>query len=272
MARRALDGALSLGDLWSQHNEHRILVPRLQFIVDYALFDGRLTFLLAMVLISSVLLGGVMTWPIATVWRDRVVTLGFLTFVSATLSPAGIENLSWPFQVGLVQAYLFAVAAIVLSVCWLRVELPNRLDWLALISIVILGAGATYSSANGLLVWPVVWAVMLRRKVGWRSVALVGAAGIVLIGSYLWHYEPVEGHSPYAEAIRHPLGLARYVAVFLGHPAQPLGWVAVQVTGVLGVVLLAVIVYFAIRNRLLPGQRALLFGVATGLFVLEQLS
>ena len=50
-----------------------------------------------------------MTWPVARVWNDRVVTFGFLSFATAAaLTPADWENLTWGFQVCFVQVYLFA--------------------------------------------------------------------------------------------------------------------------------------------------------------------
>jgi hypothetical protein len=106
VAQDAANGTLELGELLSQHNEHRIALARIQFVVEYALFDGQLIFLLGMIMVSCVGIALVLTWPFADVWRSRFVTVGFFAFaLSAVLTPAGWENLTWPFQVGFVQVY-----------------------------------------------------------------------------------------------------------------------------------------------------------------------
>jgi hypothetical protein len=267
----AFAGKLGLHDLFAQHNEHRILLSRIQFIADYWLFGGRLVFLLAMLLISSVFLALALAWPAARIWNDRTITLGFFALaLTATLSPLGINNLTSPFQVGSVQVYTFAVAAIALAVCWLRGEheVPGEPHILALVSIVTLGAASTYSNANGLVVWPVIVAVMWLRSVRRTSITVVAAAGAALTASYFWSYEPVAGHSSYSQSLEHPLGIARYVATFLGHPAVALGSVALQLTGALGIVILGAVVVLAYKDRRRPDNGPTLFGAAVGVFVL----
>ena len=53
---RGLRGDLGIDDLWAQWNEHRILVARVQFLLDYRLFDGTNAFLFAAIAASSLLL------------------------------------------------------------------------------------------------------------------------------------------------------------------------------------------------------------------------
>jgi len=267
----AFDGKLGLQELVAQHNEHRILLSRLQFIADYMFFGGRSVFLQATIFASFALLALALAWPAARVWNGRAVGLGFYAVaLAAVLSPLGLDNLTAPFQIGFVQVYAFSVAAIALAACWLRSERdpPGGLHVPALAAIVVLGAAATYSMANGLVAWPVVLAVMVCRRAGPRSIAVVALAGIAFVTAYLWGYEPVRGHSPYGWSIRHPLELARYVLAFLGHPALALGLTAEQVVGGAGVALLACVLAVGFRSGALRESRALLFGSAVGVFVL----
>ena len=107
-----LDGDVGLADFWAQHNEHRIVVARLQFLADYGLFDGTNVFLFAA--IAVVVARARRSSFAAAVYldtRDRLLALGTLAVGdAATLSPAGWENLTWAFQVQFVQVFLFAVA------------------------------------------------------------------------------------------------------------------------------------------------------------------
>jgi hypothetical protein len=269
-AQAALAGRLGLNDLWSQHNEHRTLVSRLQFIADYSFFHGRLVFSLAMVFVSLVLLALALTWPAASVWNDRVVTFGFFALaMTAALSPIAIEILTSPLGLEFAQVYLFAVASITLAVCWLRPERDHsgRPHVLALVSIVALGGGATYSLANGLDVWPILVAVLILRRVGVWSICAVGVAGAAFIVSYLWDYQPVAGHSSYVVSLEHPLGMTHYVVAFLGHPADGLGSRAGSAVGILGVLLLLALVVQCVRNRAGSQDRATVFGAAAATFV-----
>ena len=150
--RSAADGNLHLRDLWAQHNEHRIPLLRLQFGLEYFALDGTLIFLLGTIVTSCILLAVILTWPFAAVWRDRTVTLGFLAFaITMTLSPAGWENLTRPFQVSFVQAYLFAVADITLAVqgvAPLRRTTPRLVHLLCLTAIIGLGGAADLLSGE----------------------------------------------------------------------------------------------------------------------------
>ncbi|MBX5488211.1 MAG: hypothetical protein IRZ17_16585 [Mycolicibacterium hassiacum] len=267
----ALSGQLTIGDLWAQHNEHRILLSRIQFIADYAFFGGRLLFLLASIFASSLLLAIVLASPARSVWREQGTATGFLAAcVAGVLSPAGWENLTWPFQIGFVQTYLFAVSAVAVSACRLRPETRpgGKVHWAGLGATVALAGAATYSMANGLLTWPVVIGIMLARRVGPRSTALATIAGAAFAASYLWRYHPVAGHTPYTWSVEHPLAMGRYVAAFLGHPASILGSTAEQVVGAAGVLVALALIAHAARLGRVPNGRVVLFGAGAAAFAL----
>ena len=269
--RTAADGDLHLSDLWAQHNEHRIPLLRLQFGLDYFVLDGTLTALLETIVVSCILLAVVMTWPFVSVWHDRTVTLGFLAFaITMTLTPAGWENLTWPFQVSFVQAYLFAVAAITLSVqraAPLPESTPRLMRLLWLTAIIALGGAATYSLANGLMVWPIILAVLLLKRVEKPVIGIVSLAAALFIGSYLWQYEPVcppRRHIRRASRIR---SAWRDTSPRLGAPASAFGPTATQVLGIVGVALLAYLVAATVRVREREDHLPMLWGSAVSTFV-----
>src|SRR5262245_23310490 len=75
---RGVHGDFGISDLWAQHNEHRMALARLQFLVDYRFFDGTNIFLFASIATTCLLLAVVFA---AAVWLDMhdwLVGLGAL--------------------------------------------------------------------------------------------------------------------------------------------------------------------------------------------------
>jgi hypothetical protein len=265
--RRTLAGDVDLSGWWAQHNEHRILLSRVQFIADFGLFGGRGLFLLGMIFLSCVLLAVLLVWPTVEVWNDRVVTLGFFAIaIWATLTPADWENITWSFQVGFVQVYLFAILAIVLLVFSnFGRSSGYRLTILAI--IVLCGTGATLSNANGLTVWIALVFVSVVRKLNATTTCILVGVGVIEITVYLYHFHPVTQHASYSESLRQPLGIVRYVTAYLGHPAQPLGIHAAEGLGLAGLGLCVIFVVAAVRNGRRDGHRPVVFAAASAGFV-----
>jgi hypothetical protein len=266
--RLALHGDAGLGDWWAQHNEHRIVLPRLQFIIDYGLFHGRGVFLLTMIFLSCVALALVMTWPFASVWNDRVVTVGFACFaVAATLTPADWENLTWFFQVGSVQVYLFGISAIAV-VANGELTFVSRRRTVATAGVAAIAAtAATLSDANGLLAWPALVFAAAARRLRWALVGVFASAGIVETTAYLWHFKPVPVHTPYSHSLAHPFAVVHYIATYLGRPAQPLGLNAATALGGVGIFIFGVFVLRAAKSGQTRDYAPITFAAAAGMFV-----
>lgn len=259
---RGLQGDIGIADLWAQWNEHRILLARLQFLLDYGLFDGTNVFLFASIAVSSVLLAATFA---AAVWIDTgdwLVTLGTLAVaVAATMSPAGIENLNWSFQVQFVQVFLFATLSVFAIVLAARSETTSR-HVLAAAGAAIAATAATYSMANGLIVWVVVIGIAVALEVPRRTTVALAILGIVTAFSFLWRFEFSTGGS-----LSDPTGLVKFVAVYLGSAVWGAGEGAAALVGGIGLVLYAILCVFAWKDR--AGQSVgLPFGVGAGTYVL----
>jgi hypothetical protein len=257
----ALDGDIRLADLWAQVNEHRILVARLQFLVDYALFDGTFVFLFAAIVVSSLLLAATYA---AIAWRetrDGVITLGVSSAASiAALSPVADENLTWSYQVQFVQVFLFATAAVAALAVAARAS--GGRTWLWTGGSVLAAAAATYSMANGLLVWPVLVVLALALRLPRAVVLAVGLAGAALTASYLWQLEFTTRSS-----LDDPVRLLGYAAAYLGSALQETSTAVAISAGTAGLALLGVLCAQVWRRRTDPGV-ALPFGAGVGCFVL----
>ena len=258
--QRGLNGDIGLSSLFAQHNEHRIALARLQFLVDYGLFDGTAVFLLGAIAAASLLLAAVFA---AAVWidtRDWLLSLGALSVaVTATMSPAGIENLTWSFQVAFVQVFMFATLAVLALVVAARSTTTMRAAvWAAIAAAA--GVAASYSMSNGLIVWPVLVLLALVLGLDRRLTAAVAAVGALSIGSYLWHFE-FSAQGNYSDLV----GLAHFAAVYLGSVVWGAGSVPAALVGAAGLVLFPVLCALCWRGR--SGRSvALPFGAGVATF------
>ena len=246
---KALDGHLGIGDLWAQDNEHRIVVSRLAFLLEYRFFDGRYVFLITLIISSCLLVACLLA---LMVWRgsaDLLVAWEFgCVAAMAMLSPVAAEAFTFPFNVGYVQIYLYgslAIGALVLA-AGPRAAASRSRAWLA-VAIVAAIVG-TYSLSNGLLLWPVLLLLALVLRLGRRKTFLLGTIGAGTFFSYLWHFERVSRHSDYGQSIRRPLSIVKYVAVYLGSPARPAGVFAAGFLGLIGLALFVMLLVFALRE------------------------
>lgn len=259
---RAIAGDWSISELWAQHNEHRILVPRIQFLLDYRFFDGTNVFLFCTIAASLLLLAGTFA---AVVWletHDRLLAWGaFCASAIATMSPAGWENLYWAFQVQFVQVFLFATLAIFAVIVAARSSAPT-VRFLMTAACAIAAIAATYSMANGFLVWVVVLLLAVMLEMGLRVSASLAFVGAVTLVSYLWHFEFSTRGS-----LSDPAGLGSFVGVYLGSALRELGESVSGAVGGVGIGLFVLLVFLAWRHRA-QGSIAIPFGAGVGLFVL----
>lgn len=261
---RAYGGDLRFTDFWVQANEHRILVPRIQFLVDYRLFDGTYAFLFSAIAVSSLVLAATFA---AVVWletRDRLLTWGtFSASAVATMSPVGHENLTWAFQVQFVQVFLFASLAVLAVVVAARATSPASRGPLWTGACAVAAVAATYSMANGLLVWPVVLLLAVVLGLGRRSVAALALVGVATVVSYAWHLEFATRGS-----LSDPVGLLEYASVYVGNVLRETrSTVAAGALGALAIGLLALLCVLVWRRRG-GGSVAMPFGAGVALFVL----
>lgn len=205
-------GALSFPDLWAQHNEHRILFPKLIMLVLAAatgwdiryefyanFFLAGLTFVFLNLLSRKEAGGRCAPW--------FSVVSAFLVF-----SPVQVENWTWGWQIQIFLGVLGAVVAV-----WSVSRWPAQ--WKGL--IVAMGAAllASYSFNNGLLTWPVV-GILLLAQGQWkmRHIGLWAAAFIISVFLYYHGYQKPELHPSLLYPLNHPYDYIRYVFAYLGSP------------------------------------------------------
>jgi hypothetical protein len=195
--------------LFQQHNEHRILVPRL-VILGLGLLTRwnnvpEMFAHAALMCLTAVLIFGAFR-------REGGTLFAFVPALLMALSLRSYEALTgfgFPHYLDV----LFYVAALRLLVF--------GDGWMALTAAVLCAEGATFSLANGLWIWPIGLAVVLSRlrsapadaRTWWRAGAWTIVAAMT-IGGYFHDYLPTGNHSDPSFFVQHPLlALEHFVAL-----------------------------------------------------------
>ncbi len=148
------DGTRTVGNvLFSQHNEHRILVPRLVFFADDLLFRGRGYLSLAAIFAVQLLHAGLFA---AVLGRSRPARAGRWAIAAAVLaamfSLRQDENFSSGFQLQFVAVFAGATLSFVLFGLAAKREVQRRPVRAALLASLGAALITTLTMANGLVV------------------------------------------------------------------------------------------------------------------------
>ncbi len=199
--------------LFDQHNEHRIAVARIFFIIDSVLFKGSNAFNLTSILAIQ----AVHVAILLLLARRSGIEAGAMTVWSAGFLIVllfwgyQLENFSWGFQVQFVGVYAAATAAFA--------ALALRAGTLSgLVLAILCTAIAVYSMANGVLVPVLLIALgVWLRLPKWHLAALVVACA-ALLWSYLSGYQRPASHADPKDIIRHADLVVSYALTYLGGP------------------------------------------------------
>ena len=209
---------LTLGWLWSQHNEHRILIPKLISLIDYRLFRGCGYFDIAVIWllqIGSALLMTSLCFDIvgrgATMRPWRILVCGLV--VCLAFSAAQMENFYWPVQTNVAGVIFFSILAFF---CLKHsMETSRPLVWVAS------GATAAIASelclSSGVITVIIVAFGCLIARGRPRVRFLVVVALLAFAAAYLIGYHTPSQHSGPLKALHHPVLIFQYFFVFLGN-------------------------------------------------------
>jgi hypothetical protein len=227
----AQGGGWSLPWLWAQHNEHRIFITKLFFLLDVEFFHGTQKFLLVSIFLVQLLQVALLSWSLrilawlrGSAWRTGTGLVAY-----CILCPTQYENFVWGFQLQ------FVVPAAMATLAVLTLLLYRRDERIGLLLVCIAAATvATWSLANGMLLWPllVLTAWCLRMKIpAWTTLLAFGVCNIAL---YFYHY-----HWPPAKATLPLLSVGervRYVIVYFGSTfVRHSGGAVAITTGIIGI-------------------------------------
>lgn len=226
--------ASPLAILFAQHNEHRILVPRLLFFTDVFGFHGLGQIGVIAIFLVQMLHATLFIWALSTarpVVSGRWAVAGVVVALMFNLGQA--ENFSSGFQLTFVGVFAAATASFLLFAR--AVTRPAERGWTLALSFAAVLVSA-FTMANGIVAAFVLMAMALLARQGWRVTlaCAVWAVGISIV--YLHGYEPVDESSRPIDALAQPVAFVSYAAIYLGSVlgssragagAGALGWVGI---------------------------------------------
>jgi hypothetical protein len=267
-------GTWTFADLWAQHNEHRLLFPRLLTIAlwHWTHLDTRAGMWATWVMLC--LLAAMFYLLIAPRAADRTSALFWFLPISWLLfNWRQSETLLW----GIVMAIPLMVLCVVCALYLLeRSEGLDRYYCLAMLSA---GVG-TFSFANGLLIWPIGLVQIIGQRAlsrtrclkhPWVQMGVWSLVGVVVYMLYFRGYYKPGSHPSLLFFVQHPVAAMQYFLIYWGNPLVGLIGVKsdVQVAGGILLVIsgysIAVLLFGQPLSRAaLPYFSCILFALLSG--------
>ena len=220
-----LDGRLGLADLFEQHNESRPLFPRLFFYAFAHLFGWHpKAFMLLSWVVTLVVACLVSRWLVA-LGRGPVPLWGAFVVSSLLFSLAQYANFLWGIQ----------LVVFIPSLCLvLALESARRVVscGVLLASTIALCLLATFSYANGMLLW-LVAAPFSALVSEWQRGSVKSArawggvyalCGVVALACYFFDYRRPPTHASMMAGLEAPLAALVFFARWVGAPFSGVFW------------------------------------------------
>lgn len=221
--------------VWDTHNEHRIVLTRLLFLVDLNLLDGTTPFLLYLNLVLAGFVALILLAFLREVPKGRSVSWLPAFIVAVSFSELQYENLHWSFQSQFFLAYILPLAALYFSLLSLSRPERSRSYFATSTCLGVLSIG---TMANGVFTLPILTVYGILTRMSWQRVALLVEFSIVGLAVYL-HGLPDKADAPSGLQVlgEEPLRFFGYVMTYLGGPFGTTGIVLAAFSGIVLVVL-----------------------------------
>jgi len=204
-----VQGHLTLAALWQPHNENRMLVPNLILVLLDSL--TRMNQLVDMLISATMLVAacGVICWLAVHVHRMSLIWL--VPCPAVMLAVLQTENALWAFQ--LAWSLIVLLTAVTLTLLEI-----GRDRWLFLLLACATAGLASFSSLQGLLIWPVGLAYGLASGWRFRPAGVWVAFGIACLAVYWYHFGPVHPASDPLAMLSQPVTSIRFMLILIGAP------------------------------------------------------
>ncbi|MEZ7813906.1 MAG: hypothetical protein ACI9O0_000301 [Paracoccaceae bacterium] len=245
------------GALWQQHNEHRIVLAKLLFLIDFSLARGTTTFLHVMNLVLASMCGIVMIlFARDTMKVDWFSTMP-LVIIGLSFSIQQKENFTNAFQSQFFLASLLPLVGLYFAHRSVKQQKGTSRNFALAASM---GLASSLAMANGILALPVLTVYALLMRMSWTRIAVLSGLSLATISIYFYGHHSIPGHTPILDSLQKPFELLRYVVIYMGHNSL-LGFIVL-------VAEVAALFIFMPRGRAASGEIALVgfvgFVIMTG--------
>ena len=239
-------GTLTFGDLFAQHNEHRIFFPRvIMLVLAYVTqYNTVAEMYFSWILTVSIL---VLTFQMyRRDFGDSIyTTIKFIPIAWIIFNFRQYENILWGWQIQIYLSVLGFIATIYL------LNKSKKVDkWLVM--AVLCGILSTFSFFNGLLVWPVgiVFIILSRTTDRKNLVYLWTIVGVLIWSIYFYDWTKPSYHPSLLFALNNILDAVKYIMTNIG---SPLAFESGQAfaMGIILVVFMLITVVLIIGNKLI---------------------
>ncbi|MGH9919157.1 MAG: hypothetical protein ACRD6W_09855, partial [Nitrososphaerales archaeon] len=206
----AHSGHLSLSALWAQHNENRIFFPNL--IMLFLAYTTNLNLLVEMYLGAAMLVASVGFFVLAHKRRSPGRNwIYYCPVAILMLSFVQFQNTLWGFQM----AWYFVLLCLSVSLYFLDGE---SLSWQMFSVAIIAAVVGSFSSLQGLLIWPAGLVLLYhRRRHGVHVLTWIGfAAATAALYFYNMAFNPANGFAYRGYALHHPIMALKFFVYMLG--------------------------------------------------------
>lgn len=215
---RVASGNATFQDFFAQHNEHRILFPKL--IIVALAFISKWNILWELyfnLLLGIVILLGIYKITAAqTEQHDLIFHMANVTTCVAIFSLVQWENWLWGFQI----AWFLINSCLVLTIVILGLSSP--LIWRNIFLAALFCVVASFSSAHGLLTWLAVSPILAASSKNFRHFAKISLVWLMLFficyQLYLIHYQKPANHPDLMLTLRDLSYVKDYFSRLLGTP------------------------------------------------------
>jgi hypothetical protein len=196
------------GSLWAAHNENRIFFPNIIVVllahtVHYNIQVEE--YLSAAMLAAATAL---LIWA----HKRRAPSIPWIYYCPVAILTFSIvqwQNTLWGFQM--------AWYLVMLSLAFAIVLLDRAtLNWMTFVAAVIAGVVGSFSSLQGLLIWPAGLILIYHRRRAWHFAVAWISAGVAAVVVYFYHFgSPAGGPDP-NYALTHPLVTVKFYLLLIG--------------------------------------------------------
>jgi len=220
--------------LWAPLNEHRMVFPRLLFLVLSSISGWNVI----VEMYFSLFLACLLLLGLGLIYKEvcHGSLWGFVPIAWLVFSLGQYENILYGMQM----AFYLNVLAMLWTFYFLSVRPRRMIGWAMLSGIV-----ASFSLNSGLLVWPVGLLYLIIVQVGKRQLATWGLVGLLVIVAYYTGYDFPPNHSSPLLVLSQPIVATAFLIANVG---SPLGGTNLGFSLVMGAYLMALLLLFAYKK------------------------